>query len=173
MRESTVYERFPRWSLLVSNLPSVLVAGIGAFLLEQLYVWLFLPYLVYLIWAEGRVLRHSCVDCAYYGGGGAFGKGRLCALLFKKGDPERFAKSTARWTDVLPDFLAFLVPLGVGIALLVRDFSWVVLGLVLLLGLVSSVGNGVVRGSFACRHCRQRAIGCPAARLFGRTAADS
>ena len=74
---------------------------------------------------------------------------------------------------MLPDFLAFLVPLGVGIALLVRDFSWVVLGLVLLLGLVSSVGNGVVRGSFACRHCRQRAIGCPAARLFGRTAAAS
>ncbi len=173
MRESTVYERFPRWSPLVSNLPSILVAGIGAFLLARLYIWLFLPYLAFLAWSEARVLRHSCVDCAYYGGGCAFGKGRLCALLFKKGDPERFAKATARWTDLVPDFLAFLGPLGVGIALLVWDFSWLVLGLVLLLGLVSSVGNGVVRGSFACRHCRQRAIGCPAARLFDRTAAGS
>ena len=96
--------------------------------------------------------------------GGAFAKGRLCALLLRKGDPERFAKATARWTDLVPDSLGFLVPLGVGIALLVWDFSWLVLGLVLLLALASAVGNGVVRGSFTCRHCRQRD------RVSGRTA---
>jgi hypothetical protein len=43
-----VYERFPRWSPLVGNLPSILVAGIGAFLLARLYIWLFLPYLAFL-----------------------------------------------------------------------------------------------------------------------------
>ena len=75
VRESTVYERFPRWSPLVSNLPSILVAGIGAFLLARLTVWLFLPYLAFLAWSEARVLRHSCVDCAYYGGGARSGRG--------------------------------------------------------------------------------------------------
>jgi len=29
-----------------------------------------------------------------------------------------------------------------------------------------AIGNAVVRGSFACARCKQRRIGCPAARLL-------
>jgi len=32
--------------------------------------------------------------------------------------------------------------------------------------MLSFVGNAVIRGSFACKYCRQREIGCPASRLF-------
>jgi hypothetical protein len=32
---------------------------------------------------------------------------------------------------------------------------------------LSFVGNAVLRGSFACKYCKQREIGCPAEKLFG------
>jgi hypothetical protein len=55
-----------------------------------------------------------------------------------------------------------------GIVLLVRDFSWLILLLLITLLALSSGGNAVIRGSFACRHCKQREIGCPAERLFSK-----
>jgi len=115
---------------------------------------------------EIRVLKRSCVNCTYYGKVCGFGKGKLCSLLFKKGDPEKFAEATVSWTAVLPDFLVFIFPIIGGIVSLVRSFSWPVVVLLGVLILLASVGNGVIRGLFACRYCRQGAIGCPAAKLF-------
>jgi hypothetical protein len=46
------------------------------------------PYLLYALGLEVRLLRTGCVDCAYYGKACAFGKGRLCAIAFEQGDPQ-------------------------------------------------------------------------------------
>ena len=69
----------------------------------------------------------------------------------------------------MPDFLVSLIPLGVGIALLVRSFSWLVLLLLIVLLGLASAGTGFVRGQLACKYCRQRELGCPAEQLFSRT----
>ena len=148
------------------NLASLSIVGIGAFIFAGLFIWLTLAYLVYWLWMEIRVLKRSCVNCVYYGRICAFGKGKLCALLFKKGDGKKFAEDSISWSDVLPDFLVFIFPIIGGIVSSVRDFSWRVLILLVALVMLSFVGNAVIRGSFACKYCRQREIGCPASRLF-------
>jgi hypothetical protein len=38
--------------------------------------------------------------------------------------------------------------------------------LLVVLVFLSLAGNAIIRGSFACKYCRQREIGCPAEKLF-------
>jgi len=160
------YEHFPIWIAVLCNVISLLIVAIGAYVFAGLSIWLTIPYLVYCLWMEIRVLKRSCVNCVYYGKVCGFGKGKLCALLFKKGDTKKFAEDSISWSDVLPDFLVFVFPIIGGIVSLVRSFSWPVVVLLGALILLASVGNGVIRGAFACKYCRQREIGCPASRLF-------
>jgi hypothetical protein len=40
--------------------------------------------------------------------------------------------------------------------------------LVIMLVLLSTIGNSFVRGSLACRYCKQRDLGCPAEQLFNK-----
>ena len=166
MSEPTVYERFPGWIVLMSNLVAVGIYAIGVTIMAGFGMWSAAAYLVFCGWVEYRLLRHSCVNCTYYGGTCAFGKGRLCALLFARGDPQRFAEMEISWPDLVPDFAVSLLPAAGAIVLLIADFRWILLALLaILLGLFSG-GNSFIRGSLACRHCRQRELGCPAQKLF-------
>lgn len=169
MGEPAVYERFPARIVLLSNLLAVSIYGIGVCLMADLGVWSLAAYIIYCGWIEARLLRHSCVNCYYYGKRCAFGKGRLCALLFRQGDPQQFARSQISWSDLLPDFAVSLIPAAAALVQLVMDFRWVTLALLAALLVLTSWGNAVVRGSFACRYCRQREIGCPAEKLFSKS----
>lgn len=168
MTRSQVYENFPAWIVLVCNLVSWSIYAVGAYILAALWIWLLLPYLLYVLWLEVRLLQNACVDCAYYGKVCAFGKGKLCAQAFKRGDPRRFAEHEVTWAEMLPDFLVSLIPLGGGIALLVTEgWDWVIVGLLVVLLALAFVGMGFARGALACRYCRQREIGCRAYEMFG------
>ena len=167
MSDKETYTRYPLSVVLLCNLVSLAIYGLGIYLLAG-FGWLVaLAYLLLVLWLELRLLRKACVDCAYYGQLCAFGKGALCARLFGRGDPARFVQRAASWRDVLPDLLVSILPLLGGLVRLVRDFSWVVLGVMLILLVLSTAGNGLVRGKLACKHCRQRELGCPAAALLG------
>ena len=168
MSEVECHESYPIRTVILSNLLSLSIYGIGAFILASLFVWLIIPYLLYVLWLEARVLKRSCVDCYYYGKVCAFGKGKLCALFFKKGNPQNFAADKITWVQLLPDFLVSLIPIAVGIFIVVTDFSALFLALLLILIALSFGGNAIVRGSFACKYCKQREIGCPAEKLFGK-----
>jgi hypothetical protein len=173
MGEPTIYERFPARIVLLSNLLTFSIYGIGAYLMAGLGVWSLAAYLVYCGCMEIRLLRQGCVDCCYYGKMCAFGRGRLCALLFRQGDPQQFAQRQISWSDLLPDFAVSLLPAVAAVIQLVTDFRWVTLALLAVLLVLTFWGNAVVRGSFACRHCRQRQIGCPAERLFNKSSEKS
>jgi hypothetical protein len=85
------FDHYPSWIVVLSNLVGLGIWALGAFILSGFgVIWSF-PYLAYCIWLEFRLLKHSCTDCYYYGRVCAFGKGVLCALLFRKGDPRQFA----------------------------------------------------------------------------------
>jgi len=160
------YENYPCWIMLISNFVSIAIYIIGAIIMSQIgLVWLVL-YLLYIVWLEIRVMRHSCVNCFYYGKYCAFGKGKISSWFFKKGSPRNFINRSITWKDIIPDFLVSIIPLIVGIILSILHFSWLRIILIVLLVLVGSVGNGFVRGSLACRFCKQREIGCPAEKLF-------
>jgi hypothetical protein len=167
MSDSQTYERFPVWIVLVCSLVSWSIYAMGAFILARLSIWLAIPYLLFVLWLEVRLLRTACVDCAYYGATCAFGKGRLCAAAFERGDPQRFGQREASWAAILPDFLVSILPAVGGILLLVlRGWDWLIAALLILLVVFAFAVTGLVRGALACRHCRQRELGCPAYQLF-------
>ncbi|MFB0554035.1 MAG: hypothetical protein ACETWQ_12080 [Phycisphaerae bacterium] len=111
------------------------------------------------------------MNCYYYGKTCGLGRGKLCALLFKKGNPEKFAEKEISWKDLIPDFLVLIFPLIGGIIILVRDFTWLILALMVVLALLSLGGNALIRGSLACKYCKQKELtGCPAEQLFSKGA---
>ncbi|OPY36772.1 MAG: hypothetical protein A4E34_00171 [Methanoregula sp. PtaU1.Bin006] len=159
-------ENYPLWIVFVSNLVPLILYGIGVYLFLQLSIWWVVAYLLFILLLEFRLVSGHCTDCYYYGKTCAFGRGRLSARLFPKGSPERFTAMEITWKDILPDFLVFIVPVLAGTWLIVREFSWTTLILVIALLMLGFAGNALVRGLLACRYCRQRETGCPAERLF-------
>jgi hypothetical protein len=155
--------------VIVSNLLSFLIYGIGAFILYKFGpIWV-ICYILYILLLEFRIVSRHCIDCYYYGKTCAFGKGRLSSLFFLKGQPEQFNQKKITGKDIVPDFLVFIVPVLAGIIHLKQGFTWTVLILIITLFLLGFFGNAFVRGQLACRYCQQRKIGCPAEQLFDTT----
>lgn len=169
MQEPVCKENYPVWTVCISNLVSLLIYGIGAYVLSQFGLLWVIAYIIFIIIFEFRLIGRHCTDCYYYGRTCAFGKGRLSALLFNRGSPERFTAMTITWKDIVPDFLLFIIPVLAGVLLLVRGFTWTILILIIALLLLGFAGNALVRGQLACKYCRQREIGCPAMQLFNKT----
>jgi hypothetical protein len=165
--EARPYERFPTWIVLVSSGVSIAIYALGAAILGGLSIYVSVLYVLYCAWVEAGVLRGSCVHCYYYGKLCGLGKGKLCAWLFRKGDPQRFVERSVSWRDVVPDMLVLAFPVAGGIILLVRQFAWPVLAMLVVLAVLSLAGNALIRGSLTCKYCKQRELGCPAQTLFG------
>jgi hypothetical protein len=164
--ETSTYENFPAQIVLLSNTVALVIYALGAYILGRAGIFFVLLYLLYCLWVESNVLRKSCVHCYYYGKICAFGKGKLCSWLLRKGDPQRFIEREVSWREIVPDMMVLIFPLIGGIVLLIKDFSWLLMVLLALVVVLSFGGNAIVRGSFACKHCKQRELGCPAQQLF-------
>lgn len=169
MESSECLESYPWWMVVLSNLVSLGIYGLGAFIIFQVG-WIYMTiYLAFILVLEIRLLKGHCVDCYYYDKACAFGKGRLSAVFFKQGSAKRFSDKRITWWNMMPDILVALVPVIVGIVVLFMDFSWMILASVIGLLLLATVGNRAVRSSLACKRCRQRELGCPAENLFQKT----
>ena len=167
MGKAEAYENYPAWIVLASNAVSLAIYLVGAFIIYQAAgLWVIL-YLAFIGLLEVRLLRGHCTDCYYYGKRCAFGQGKLSSMFFRKGDSKDFCKKQIGWKDISLDFMVSIIPMVIGGALLIMSFSWLILSLVALLFVLSFAGNAFVRGSLACKHCRQRELGCPAEKLFG------
>ena len=168
MAKPKTHENYPCQTIVFSNLISFAIYLIGAYIIYQIgFIWLLL-YVLFILGLELRLMKKSCVNCYYYGKYCAFGKGKLSALFFKKGNSKKFVHEKITWKDILPDFLVSIIPLIIGIILLILKFEWLILSSIILLVVLTSVGNGFVRGSLACKFCKQREIGCPAEQLFNK-----
>jgi len=162
------YENFPFWMVMLANLLSLAIYAIGILIFARFGIVWVLLYVTYCIYFEIRLLRGSCVNCYYYGKFCGFGKGRLCALFFRSGDPAKFNKRKITFRDLIPDFLVTLFPLVGGVILLIRHFDWLILLALAAIWILTTTGNSFVRGSLACKYCRQKDLGCPAAQMFDR-----
>jgi hypothetical protein len=160
------YEKYPPLSVLASNLATFSIYLLGAILLSDIGWPVVAIYLLYCLWLEYRVLKNSCVNCYYYGKLCFSGKGLLSSIFFKKGDPKNFLCRKLTWLDILPDFLVSLVPFLAGVVMSFLAFSWLRLGLMFLLLIIGFPVTGYIRGNLACKYCKQRELGCPAAELF-------
>jgi hypothetical protein len=165
----TPFENFPLRLVAVSNAAGLSIYAIGLYLMAQLGPWWAVLYAAYCLWMEWRLLAGSCRFCYYYGKSCGFGKGQVCSMFFTKGTERSLSSKQITWLDIVPDLLVSLIPLLVGIALLIRSFSWLVLILVIALAFLGTAGTGFVRSQIVCKYCKQREIGCPAEQLFGKT----
>ena len=170
MENNKAFEKFPVWVPLLAWVLSLSIYGLGSYIFWLLYIPLTGAYILFCLWIEYRILRFSCVNCYYYGKTCGLGRGKLCALLFKKGNPEKFVEKAISWKDLIPDFLVLIFPLVGGIIILIRDFKWLILVLMIILVILSIGGNAVIRGSFACKYCKQKELGCSAEQLFNKGA---
>jgi len=168
MVKERLCENYPLWMVLVSNLVSISTYAIGAFIIYNVgTIWLAI-YLLYIIALEMRLLKKSCTNCYYFGKMCAFGKGRLSIMLFRKGN-KKFGCRPITWKSIIPDFMVTLVPMVAAIGLMIMNFSWLFLVLPIVLFILGFPGSGFVRSRLACNHCKQRELGCPAEKLFGKT----
>jgi hypothetical protein len=166
MKKEQDYENYPLWIVFLANLVSIATYLIGALIISQIgLIWLIL-YLIFIGILEFRLISKHCVDCYYYGKTCAFGKGKISSLLFKKGNQKNFCDKKMTWKDILPDFMVSLIPAIAGIVLIIINFRWSILILIIILFLLATMGSGFVRSNLACKHCKQRKLGCPAEQLF-------
>jgi hypothetical protein len=168
MQEPGCHENYPAMIVVVSNFLSFMIYGIGAYILYRLSLILVVIYVFFILLLEFRLLSRHCVNCYYYGKICSFGKGYLSSLIFPRGQPELFNQKKITWKDIVPDFLVFIIPVLAGIMLLIVEFSWIVLILILALFFLGFFCNALVRGQLACRFCKQKEIGCPAEQLFDK-----
>ena len=168
MNGPETYGSYPAGTILAGNILSALIWIIGAILLYGLWPLLVIPYVLFILVLEYRLLSGHCVDCWYYGKACAFGKGWLGARLFPKGNPENFCGKQMTRKDIVPDFLVLLIPVLAGIVQLATAFSYPTLALILALLILGFPGTAYVRGNLACRYCRQKEMGCPAEQMFNK-----
>jgi hypothetical protein len=145
-----------------------LVYATGAYILSGFGILVAVAYLIYCFLMEVRVMKLGCVNCYYYGKLCGTGKGKLCSLLFKQGDPTKFVEAEVSWMAMLPDFMVIIFPLVGGIVLLIMNFSWFLLGVLIFIVFLYFFGNSLIRGPIMCKYCQQKAIGCPAEQFFSK-----
>ncbi len=166
--EEQPFDSFPAWVVLIGVGVTGAIYACGAYVLSAFGPFPAVLYVAYCVYVESSILRGSCRHCFYYGRLCALGRGKLCSVLFKKGDPKQFVDRKPSVLDVLPDLLVAAIPLLGGIVLLVRRFDWTTLLVMLMLLLLATIGTSLFRGRLACRYCAQRELGCPAQELFGQ-----
>jgi len=159
------HENYPLWVVVVSNIVSLTIYATGIIIISRIGIIWTLLYVAYCLCLELKALRH-CTDCYYYGKTCAFARGRISCLFFKKGKSEEFARKPMTLKDFITDLLVSLIPAVIAIVLLITNFNWLILLLLVVLILLTTAGNGFVRGSLACKYCKQLDLGCPAAQLL-------
>lgn len=168
MTKSKTYENYPAKTVILSNLVSLAIYGLGLLIMFRLGWVVGILYLLYILILEIRLIKYHCTACYYWGKTCGFGKGRLSSLFFKKGDISKFCKKQMTWKDMIPDLLVSLIPFITGIVLMILKFDLIILiGLLLLLFLAFPC-TGFIRGKLTCTYCKQRELGCPANDLFNK-----
>ncbi|HEY3389507.1 MAG TPA: hypothetical protein VGK38_08060 [Prolixibacteraceae bacterium] len=162
------YENYPIGVVILSNLVSLSIYGLGFIIVVRLGLIVSLLYVTYISIFEYRLLRYHCVNCFYWGKTCGFGKGRLSSIFFKRGDLSKFCAKDFSWKDLIPDLLITLIPLAIGIYLLIAEFDIIVLMAMILLIILTTMGNGFIRGQLTCKYCKQRELGCLAEKLFNK-----
>ena len=164
------YENFPIWIPLVAITLSILIYLLGAYILSGFGLLISILYLLYCLGVELLVVFRSCVYCYYYGKLCGLGKGRFAPIFIKKGDPKKFTERPIRWYSLVPDFLTVIFPIVGGVYSLTQGCTWFCVGLLIVFVLMFFGGTAAIRGSLACKYCKQRELGCPAEKLFNKEA---
>lgn len=154
---ATGYEQYPLRVVLLRNLMDVGVYALGAAIVSGFGPWAAAGYLVYCGAAMVWILRFRCAYCYYYGKRCHAGGGLACARVFRKRDEAQFA---ARMKYAAAIFPAWTVPVVSGVTLLVLDFRWPLLVLVVVFIPYTFILNVAVMRRLGCAR-RKQSHDCP------------
>ena len=158
--ETEIYERgleeYPKAGIFFGNLLMLLwiaLGTIGCWFLFPLAAWIYLTFAIVMI---GIVLRKLlCTNCYYYNKWCCMGWGKLSALLFKKGNIEKFNTSIGQKLAPVTYGILTLMPLILIIISLIQKFTPPKIIILLLLLLVSFY-SGTVSRKKTCAKCKMR-----------------
>ncbi|MBU0498436.1 MAG: hypothetical protein KKG04_10860, partial [Candidatus Thermoplasmatota archaeon] len=136
MNKITPYENYPIRIPLLAILISIISYSIGAVILSEFGITVVIIYLAYCVGIELLVIFRSCKDCYYYGKICGLGKGKIAPIFVKQGNSNKFKEKKISWYDLIPDFLVAIIPVIGGIILLLYNFSFLLLGLIILLSIL-------------------------------------
>ena len=168
METIKTYENYPVWILILSDFVSLAIYVSGFIIMSQIGWIVSILYLFYIFALEYRVISRHCTECYYWGKICGFGRSRISSLFFKQRDNSKFCQNTITWKYMIPDFLVSLIPFVTGIVLMIIKFDYLLLIAVVTLLIMTTAGNGFIRGKLTCKFCKQRELGCPADRLFNK-----
>jgi hypothetical protein len=153
-------EQHPLGRIIIGNLAMLIWFTLGT-----LACWYFYPifgfvYLVVALILVYVVLRKLvCVNCYYFDKWCGIGWGKLSALMFKKGNFEKFPTSIGLKLAPATYGLLMIVPLILLIVSIIQGFSWYKI-IVLVLLLIISLYNGRLGRKVLCSQCKMNVI-CP------------
>jgi hypothetical protein len=162
------YDNYPFGIVILSNVVSLGIYVLGFLIIFRVGLVLSILYVLFILSLEYRLLRYHCTNCFYWGRICGFGKGRLSSWFFKIGDSSQFCMKDFTWKDMIPDLLVSLIPFVIGISILIVKFDIMLLSALLMLVVLTTTGNGFIRGTLTCRYCKQGELGCPADLLFNK-----
>ncbi|UCD02772.1 MAG: hypothetical protein JSV63_03240 [Candidatus Aenigmatarchaeota archaeon] len=165
-KEPEAYESYPVRTLILYNVIFIINYAAGIYILSQLWIWLGLLFILYILFLEWIVYREGCSCCYYYGKRCFSGRGKLAPKFVKRDDPKKFCEKEVTAKNLMPQILALVFPVAGGAILLYLSFSWLIVGLMLIPVLIWFFGNPLIYGNIACPHCKQGRICCPANDFF-------
>lgn len=168
MKPVRSYEQYPWGIIALSNTVTLITYAAGIFIMFRWHWIAGTAFAIYLAFLEFRLIKKHCVNCYYYGRYCAFGRGRISSWFFRKGEPDQFCHMHLTWKSLIPDLLTVLIPVITGIMLMILHFDLCILIAVIALIFLATYGNNLIRGTFSCRYCRQKELGCPAQELFSK-----
>jgi len=153
-------EEYPKSSIILGNFLMILWIALGTiscWFLYPLVAWFYLGFAVIMVFVILR--RLVCTDCYYYDKWCCMGWGKLSALVFKRGNIEKFNTSIGMKLAPLTYGLLTVIPLISIVISIFQEFS-VSKIIVLVLLLSISFYSGAISRKKSCEKCKMRLI-CP------------
>ena len=160
--KEVIFENYPKRIIVLSNLAMLVGYAIGAIILAGFGILVAVAYLIFCPVLTIILMKDGCNYCYYYGKWCGDGKGKIVPLFFKKRYDRDFSKMKFSNWDVFLVFLPTILPVIGAIVLLLIDFSWIMLILLILCIVIGLVSIIVMHGAVICKNCKQGRIGCPA-----------
>jgi hypothetical protein len=147
------------WLVLLDNLPTLLLIGIGAIIISfasTIGTIMYLSYSIFsIIWFWARI----CTTCDFYDTRSCpCGYGRISSFLFKKQEHKSFKKAFKRNIIVL--FPWWFIPPLLGMYILIKEFSTLLLSLVIAFCIVGFIIIPFISRFVGCKNCSEKE-NCP------------
>ena len=166
MEEVKLYEKgleeYLKSNIILGNLLMLLWIALGTiacWFLHPLAAWIYLGFVIVIV---GVVLRKLlCTNCYYYNKWCCMGWGKYTAILFKKGNIEKFNTSVGQKLAPLTYGLLSVVPIIFIVTSIFKEFS-ILKVVVLIFLLLISFYSGAINRKKTCAKCKMRLIckGC-------------